>query len=175
MEIPDLNFYPLIHPLHCYHSSNFLMSSVKEEEFKIALVIATALLKQVREERKEKKEGKIQCFYTCDYDNNQTIFERLTTQNLLGLWAYDEEEAGVVFRVLRFVVDENPYALEMEDEKLIFTDEVTTSPNVLYATDRPAENGVALSKLLGVSHPVVMMGLEEIERLVQKLSANFVE
>ena len=68
-------------------------------------------------------------------------------------------------------MDENPHVLQ--EGEYFSPEEVTTTPNILSETNKPAETGTTLSKLLDVDHPAVMMNLEEIEQRFNKLYLSF--
>ncbi len=141
-----------------------------------ALPVAIELLAELKAARSA--EVKLECYYTGKCDSNQSTFEQLTTQNLLGVWAASTAEAQVLFGLIRFIVDRNPFELldfsDMEytsAKACLQADEVTTTPNLLIGENAPAETGVALSMLAEVTHPAVMMDVTSIDRLLSTFKA----
>lgn len=149
-----------------------------ESDLLRAKAIVMNLLQNVRKEKaiedsKESK-AKVECYYTGQSDSNQTGFEILTTQNILGVWASSEKEASAIFVALRMMADENPFPVLAhhdgeygDDINHTPSEEVTKTPNRLFCSRAPAESGIALSRLLNVDnadHPGIMFDLDSVEK-----------
>lgn len=147
-------------------------TTMDAEKYNQAMEVAKKLTVQIFETlEKDTSEAKVQSYYTGESDSNQETFEQLTSQNLLCVSARSSREAGLLFAVLRLIIDENPYpmlsAYDDDDkeggdviDRISRWEDVGTKPN------RPIDGstllGSSLSNLINSDTAPVTMGLAQV-------------